>query len=230
MITHVFFDAGNTLVHLNVDLVAEVAGRRGARVSAQALAEAELAVRAEIDRPEIIASTTDHTRWLLYFEGMLGRCGVPGDLVAPVLEDLQRRHRTDNLWERVPEEVPRALDELRRRFRLSVVSNANGTVREKLLRVGLAGYFEAVLDSHEEGVEKPDPRIFRSAMERMGARPEASVYVGDIYHIDVAGARAAGMRAVLLDPAGAHADKAVPRIPTLDGLASCIDALGNAPL
>jgi putative hydrolase of the HAD superfamily len=50
------------------------------------------------------------------------------------------------------------------------------------------------------GVEKPDPRIFRMALERMGIEPEDAVYVGDVYEIDVVGARAAGMRAYLIDP------------------------------
>src|SRR5207247_7496530 len=106
-----------------------------------------------------------------------------------------------NLWEIVPPGVPRALEALRGQYRLAVISNANGTVREKLRRIGLLGFFETVLDSHEEGVEKPDPRIFRAALERTGARADRSLYIGDMYHIDVAGARAAGMDVVLLDPA-----------------------------
>ena len=54
----------------------------------------------------------------------------------------------------------------------------------------------------EVGVEKPDPRIFRLALARAGVgRPQAA-YVGDLYSIDVLGARAAGLRPVLLDPGG----------------------------
>jgi putative hydrolase of the HAD superfamily len=111
---------------------------------------------------------------------------------------------------------------------MSVISNANGTVRAKLERVGLAGYFEAILDSHEEGVEKPDPAIFRRAMERTGAAPSGSLYVGDMYHIDVVGAREAGMEAVLLDPADLHADKPVRRMSTIAGLPALLDALSTA--
>jgi putative hydrolase of the HAD superfamily len=113
---------------------------------------------------------------------------------------------------------------------LAVISNANGTVREKLVRVGLAGYFEAILDSHEEGVEKPDPRIFEAAMARTGARPASSVYVGDMVCIDVEGARRAGMTPVLIDPGEAHREQAVPRIRGLGGLAACIDALARGGL
>ncbi len=231
MITHLFFDAGNTLVYPNMDLVAEVVTRHGAPVAAAALEEAELHARAVLDHPDVIRDTNDHTRWLLYFERILGRCGVTdAGILHASLEELKARHRKSNLWERVPADVPATLARLQGRFRLAVISNANGTVRDKLVRVGLAGYFEVILDSHEEGIEKPDPRIFQSAMERTGARPEESVYIGDMYHIDVTGSRAAGMTAVLIDPANAHPDKAVPRIPDLGGLLAWIDALPGASL
>ena len=64
--------------------------------------------------------------------------------------------------------MPAALEPLRGRFRLGVVSNANGTVRAKLARVNLARFFETIVDSHEEGIEKPDPRLFQIALARMG--------------------------------------------------------------
>ena len=93
------------------------------------------------------------------------------------------------------------LRELKRRgYRLGVISNADGTVERLLDDMGLLGHFEFVIDSTSVGVEKPDPRIFRMALERMGIEPHEAVYVGDVYEIDVAGARAAGIRAFLIDP------------------------------
>jgi putative hydrolase of the HAD superfamily len=216
---HVFFDAGNTLVFVNMGLVSEALARRGARATPAELWRSEHRARRALDDPEIIRRTTDHSRWALYFERIFAGCGITRPpVVDGTIAELRERHAKDNIWETVPPEVPLALDQLRRRHRLAVVSNSNGTVREKLRRVGLLPYFDLVIDSHEEGVEKPDPRIFRRAMERTGARPEGSVYVGDFYHIDVAGARAAGMRAVLLDPGGFHADKPVERMPSILGL------------
>jgi putative hydrolase of the HAD superfamily len=50
------------------------------------------------------------------------------------------------------------------------------------------------------GVEKPNARIFQMALERAGLGPGQAVYVGDLYSVDVLGARAAGLPAVLLDP------------------------------
>ena len=56
-----------------------------------------------------------------------------------------------------------------------------------------------IFDSHDEGVEKPDPRFFQIALERSGADAATTMHVGDLYHVDVAGARAAGLTPALLD-------------------------------
>jgi putative hydrolase of the HAD superfamily len=57
-----------------------------------------------------------------------------------------------------------------------------------------------VLDSFVVGVEKPDPAIFHRALEVLGVPPERAIHVGDTGWADVAGARAAGVRPVHLDP------------------------------
>src|SRR5262245_56249570 len=82
------------------------------------------------------------------------------------------------------------------------VWSANGVFRSIVVVLGLSRHFVFVLDWYEVGVEKPDPRIFRLALERAGVRAEEAVYVGDLYSVDVLGARAAGLSAVLLDPGG----------------------------
>ena len=225
MITHLFFDAGGTIVFPNLALVAEKLTARGLQVTLRQLERGEQKARFQLDDPEVIRSSNDHSRWMLYFELIFRECGVTdAPVVRSVIEELQAIHKVSNLWEVVPPDVPAALEALRSRFKLSVISNANGTVREKLRRVGLLDFFEMVLDSHEEGIEKPDPRIFQAALDRTGARAAQSLYIGDIYHIDVVGARAAGMDVVLLDPGDLYRDKPVRRIPGLGALASSIDA------
>jgi FMN phosphatase YigB (HAD superfamily) len=92
-------------------------------------------------------------------------------------------------------------------LKLVVVSNANGTLRGKLARLDLARRVDVILDSHELGVEKPDRRIFDIALERGGTAAGRVVHVGDFYEIDVAGARAAGLPAVLIDSAGLYAER-----------------------
>jgi FMN phosphatase YigB (HAD superfamily) len=73
-----------------------------------------------------------------------------------------------------------------------------------------------------EGVEKPDHRIFRLALERTGRIPEESVYVGDSPSFDIEPARAVGMFAVLLDRRGRHPDHRGVRITTLEELPRAI--------
>ena len=64
------------------------------------------------------------------------------------------------------------------------------------------------------GVEKPDPRIFRIALERAGVAATEAVYVGDLYSIDVVGARAAGLSAILMDPGACWGARDCPSAPT----------------
>ncbi len=97
-------------------------------------------------------------------------------------------------------------------LKLVVVSNANGRLRYLFDRVGLTGAVDILFDSHEEGVEKPDPRLFQIALEKAQARSEATLHVGDLYYVDVVGARAAGLHAVLLDVAGLYNGYDCPRI------------------
>lgn len=230
-ITHLLFDAGNTLVYVNMEVVADALRGEGLRAEPADLWRAEHRARRVVDDPGIIRGSTDRTRWALYFAAILREWGLcdPGR-IRRVLRKLEVRHARANLWEVVPPEVPPALDRLRRRFRLAVISNSNGTVRRKLGQVGLLPYFDLVVDSHEEGIEKPDPRIFRLALERLRAAPSRAVHVGDFYHIDVAGARAAGVRPVLLDPGDAHGDKPVRRIRDLGELPACVDGRSPAPV
>jgi FMN phosphatase YigB (HAD superfamily) len=96
-----------------------------------------------------------------------------------------------------------------------VISNSNGSIRSILSSLGLVEHLDFVLDSHEVGVEKPDPKIFQLALSRAGVAPTEAAYVGDLYSIDVRGARAAGMRAVLLDPGGHWGPRDCPTAPDL---------------
>ena len=109
-----------------------------------------------------------------------------------------------------------ALELVRRAgLRAGVISNSNGSVRASLQALGLAPYLDFVLDSGEVGFEKPDPRIFELALARAGIAAAEAVHVGDLYSIDVRGARAGGLHAVLLDPGGHWGERDCPRVPDL---------------
>ncbi len=166
--------------------------RRGPR-SGGAEAEAVAAVRALVlERPE----SRDAERIPLYLDTLLAGLGLaePGARRRAAGE-IAAEHRRANLWSKRAEGSVETLDALRRRgYRIAVVSNADGRVRGLLEAAGLAPHLEFVVDSAEVGVEKPDPRIFHAATERLGLPPAACAYVGDIYEIDVVGAERAGPR------------------------------------
>ncbi|MCL5677409.1 MAG: HAD-IA family hydrolase [Firmicutes bacterium] len=118
----------------------------------------------------------------------------------------------------VEESVPALLEALRGRgLRLAVISNYTGTLLDDFKALGLTGYFDAILDSQMLGIYKPDPEIFRVACAATGCKPEEALHVGDSPAADVAGALAAGVKPILLDPLDAFAGglgefSAVPRI------------------
>ena len=84
-----------------------------------------------------------------------------------------------------------------------MVSNWDERLPPLLDDLGLGRRFDAVVYSAAVGVEKPDPRIFLHALERLGVEPEDAVHVGDSAREDVEGALAAGMEALHLVRPGA---------------------------
>jgi len=101
---------------------------------------------------------------------------------------------------------------------LGLISNFEEWLEELLEHLDVTRFFEVRVISGAEGMEKPDPAIFRLALERMGVAPADAAYVGDNVTYDVAPAEALGMTAVLLDRRGRHEDFAGTRISSLDGL------------
>jgi len=115
------------------------------------------------------------------------------------------------------------LARLKRRYRIGLISNSDGSVRLAFELLGLDTYFDSFTDSHLRGFEKPDPHIFECAMASLGTTPQGSLYVGDIYSIDFLGAQGVGMRAVLMDLAGAYRHTPYPRVESLAELECRLD-------
>jgi len=148
----------------------------------------------------------------------LGRPRPPLDLLTACLLDSLE-------FVLLPDALP-ALDMLRDNgHRLAVVSNWDYDLPQELERLGVAGRFEAVAVSATVGAGKPDPAIFRWALDRMGVPPEAAVHCGDHPDKDCQGARSAGIGAVLLDREGRFPDAECTRIRSLTELPP---ALGRA--
>lgn len=226
MLETVFLDAGGVLVYPNWTRISHALAARGVLVDPAALARAEPVAKRTLDNGQTIRATNDAGRGWLYFNLIFEHAGVTlSPAVEAALAELHAYHQESNLWELVPPNVVPALAALRARgLNLTVVSNANGKLRVLFDRLALAGCVDCVLDSHDEGLEKPDPRLFDIALERSGARRDTTIHVGDLYHVDVEGARAAGLRGVLLDEAGLYPGVDCPRVQSLDALVDLIAA------
>ena len=192
----VLFDVGNTLLFLDYARLAEGVGSAlGLPLTRDGLARHVSAATQAMER----AGGTDRTRAVAYLETLFVLGGVGRDRLGELHECLSRMHQEQHLWSGVAERSAAALSRLRNAgLRLGVVSNSDGRVAEALEAAGLRQYFDVVVDSTLAGVEKPDPGIFHAALDALGVSPEEALYVGDLYDVDVVGARAAGMDAILL--------------------------------
>ncbi|MCP5055562.1 MAG: HAD family hydrolase [bacterium] len=226
----VFLDAGNTLVSIDFDLVAGELSSRGHACEPNELRRAEAAARPRVSSwAHDQGRTEGNDAFTTYLRFALEALPRPPDaseaLAAEVAAVVREPGASDRLWCWVLPGTREALERLRMmELRLVVVSNSDGTVKRALENCGLLSYFDEVVDSHVVGFEKPDRRIFDSALECAGARPEATVHVGDLYHADVLGARACGIHTALLDPFDDWGETDCPRLADLEELADSFEA------
>lgn len=198
----VLLDAGNTLLCLDFPAIAGVLFRSGIALTAEKLARAEYQGRVAVNstvRADL--SSTDRNRAYTYFAAILTGAGLSDGDIPSLFDAIRAVNDAEGLWRVVPEGTREMLASLRNEgVKVGVISNADGRVEAQLAAARLSEHLDFVIDSHRVGVEKPDPRIFRMGLERAGVAPEDAVYVGDLYTIDVLGARAVGMPGVLVDP------------------------------
>jgi len=228
----VLFDAGGTLVRLDFEWMAGIVRDHGVPMDAQRMRRGEMAGRRAFDSsrghpgaaggPLSPLGNVGDVR--AYFGGTLSGAGVPPEAIEPVLEVFFARQVERGLWTRPMEGARATLDRLRRRgLRLAVISNSDGRAETHLRDSGVLDGLEFVVDSHRVGIEKPDPGIFRVALERMELAAERALYVGDIRSVDAEGARAAGVHFVLIDPAGDYAGPGMHAIRGIAGLPTWLE-------
>ena len=157
--------------------------------------------------------------------------GADDDKLATELADTYRLAR--RAGEIVDPQAYATLDDLARDHRCALVTNGAPDVqREKLGRTTLARYFSAIVISAEVDTGKPDPRIFRLALDAIGANAAETVMIGDSLSRDVAGAHHAGLRAIWIDRGDAppRPDDPTPdaRVSALSEIRSALAALAPA--
>jgi putative hydrolase of the HAD superfamily len=221
----VFFDAGETLVHPHPsfpELLSLVLREDGLEASPEAIRDrlpvvADLFTRAT-EEGLLWSTSPERSRqfWATLYRTLLAELGLP------FTESLARRLYsvfTDvSNYRLFPDALP-VLGKLRDAgLGLGLISNFEEWLERLLEAVEVTSFFDVRVISGVEGIEKPDPRIFRVAMERLGTRAEESAYVGDNVTYDVDPARRLGMTAILLDRRDRHLDFAGLRIASLDEL------------
>jgi len=122
---------------------------------------------------------------------------------SPLPEDLfpalYQRFAEPDAWRVFEDVLPAFQAMIDRGVRLGVISNWDERLEPLLRGLGLYKWFDAVVVSCQVRSAKPSPLIFRYALEKLGLAAASVLHVGDRMKEDVEGARAAGMRAVLID-------------------------------
>lgn len=189
----VTFDAGQTLIDLDLDFLARRLGERGVVVGRDAL---DAAAPAAWQRYDALVDPAGGHPWKALMATLLGGAGVQD--AAPHVEWLWDEQPRQNLWRaRIPGMIELARELAGRGVRVAVLSNSEGKLAELLEEIGVAQIFGAIVDSGRVGIEKPDPRIFAHTLAALGGGAgEVGIHVGDSWPADIAGALGAGWRAI----------------------------------
>lgn len=193
-IRFIFFDLDNTLVHSDL---AYAKACRAIQIDPEGdeFLTARRAVKSRLPTGHVVARNR-----LLYFKEYLSQKNMfsPGHLLqltetyeSAMVKDIEAQ------WHKLERQT--LMESLKKRFCLSIVTNEN--TRTQLLKISaidpMAKFFVDLTCSEEVGVEKPDPRIFHRALEKVGASPGESLFVGDSWLMDGEPACKLGMQVVI---------------------------------
>lgn len=208
----VLFDWGDTLFAPPdaAKVIADVAGERGVHVPlerARAIWDELWALGktpVELAKGRDLSAEAHRTVWTSLFQ--TADAHIPG-----IGRALYERVMDPVAWVPYPDTAPtlRALHE--RGIRVAVVSNVPRDLSDVFRAHGLASHVDAFVHSFQVGAEKPDPRIFLAACERIGTVPAATLMVGDHALAD-GGATTAGLRFHLLPPHEGHGERGLARV------------------
>nr|WP_042185951.1 HAD family hydrolase [Kibdelosporangium sp. MJ126-NF4]CEL16991.1 hypothetical protein [Kibdelosporangium sp. MJ126-NF4] len=201
-ITTVLLDVGGILLLPTASAIRAALAHAGIEPTDEQLHRAHYAATAIMDA----SGGHDYTR---YIRALPDSLGVPAEFAEKVQAELAAYLGGEPWLRRAPqarEGLQRMLDA---GFRVGIVSNSVGTVDQMLRTAGVcqvgAGELipvEVIIDSGVVGVRKPDPAIFRFALDHMGVTAAETAYLGDTARADVDGSRLAGLRPIHFDPYG----------------------------
>ena len=229
LIRAVFFDAADTLFHVNgsvAEIYLQHAVEFGFQRSPDSLASIKQAFsRAFRDAPPPVFAATEPAQikqserlwWfdivhnVFYRVGMFARFDDFFDRVFEVFED-------PGSWKLFPDTLPTLTKLREQHIELGIISNFDTRLFTVLRGLGIAEVFATVTISSMAHAAKPSPKIFQLALEKHAVEPEEAMYVGDSLRDDVEGAAKVGLCAILLDRQGQHEGAGVEAIRTLEEL------------
>jgi putative hydrolase of the HAD superfamily len=200
----VLFDVDFTLCRPGPELSAEryarIASRHGVTLDPALYEQAREAAVLNLKRhPELLH---DDSIWHRFTEEIFTGMGGPEEIAAECATEIERGWEVSENFELYEDALP-ALKEVRRAgLRIGLVSNGIRDLAEFVAHHRLD--VDAIVDSRSHGRVKPHPTIFEAALDLLGVPAADSVMVGDSLEEDIEGARALGMRAILVDRDGRH--------------------------
>jgi len=221
----VLFDVDFTLFRPGPELGPEgyrkLGERHGLTLAPERYAEARAAAIEELQADRDFVH--DEEVWIAFTEQIVAGMGGDPSRARACATDMVReweRHENFTLYE---DALP-VLDELREHdLRIGLVSNGQRDLEEFAVHHALR--VDAMVGSRAHGRTKPHPSIFTAALQALDVGPAEAAMVGDSYEDDIEGARALGMRAILLDRDGRHPE-AEDRIDTLFALPAALGLVG----
>lgn len=224
----VFFDAGDTLLSPHPsfsEIFAEVLRDHGHHVRAEDVDEALASVGSNfveiLDRtgsPTWSTSREISRRfWRTIYQVAFEELGLE-DTKQALFEALYERFTRFDTYQLFPDALPTLRTIKQAGLLMGLISNFEEWLEEMLVSMEVSSLFELLVISGKEGVEKPDPAIFRLALDRAAVPAEEALHVGDHPRLDAQAALAAGMAAVLIDRRGHYPEYEGLRITGLDEL------------
>jgi putative hydrolase of the HAD superfamily len=153
------------------------------------------------DREALVDRAVAERVYMAQWPDFLRRQGVTDE---PLIAEAHEVFRSE-WFERLTlyDDALHTLAALRPTYRLGLITNGpSASQRPKIERFGLANYLDLMIVSGEVGVAKPDPAIFKLALDQLGVQPHEALFVGDSPEYDLRGAEAAGMPFVWMNPGG----------------------------
>ena len=203
----VLFDVDFTLCRpgpeLSADRYARIAARHGITLDASRYDDAREAAVLNLKRhPELLH---DESIWHRFTEEIFVGMGGPQAIASECATEIEEGWGVSENFELYEDVLP-VLEELRRaELRIAVVSNGIRDLKAFVAHHRLD--VDAIVDSRSHGRVKPHPTIFQAALAALAVAPEDAVMVGDSVEEDIEGARALGMRAILVDREDRHPDR-----------------------